>query len=206
MLSLIAGLVLFIGAHAMRLVSETAREGLVSRLGPLAYKGLISLVSLVGLVLMIKGYGIARADPVVLWSPWSGGRHIAALLSLIAFVLVVAAYVPRNTLRSRVGHPMVLGVKLWALGHLIANHTLADLVLFGSLLIWAVLSFRAARRRDALLRARPADATAQSGTMGPIMTAPSRLADLAVIVIGIALYGAFAFHLHASLIGVRPFG
>lgn len=206
MLSLIAGLVLFIGAHAMRLVSETAREGLVSRLGPLAYKGLISLVSLVGLVLVIKGYGIARADPVVLWSPWSGGRHIAALLSLIAFVLVVAAYVPRNTLRSRVGHPMVLGVKLWALGHLIANHTLADLVLFGSLLIWAVLSFRAARRRDALLRARPADATAQSGTMGPTMTAPSRLADLAVIVIGIALYGAFAFHLHASLIGVRPFG
>lgn len=206
MLSLIAGLVLFIGAHAMRLVSETARAGLVSRLGPLAYKGLISLVSLVGLVLVIKGYGIARADPVVLWSPWSGGRHIAALLSLIAFVLVVAAYVPRNTLRSRVGHPMVLGVKLWALGHLIANHTLADLVLFGSLLIWAVLSFRAARRRDALLRARPADATAQSGTMGPTMTAPSRLADLAVIVIGIALYGAFAFHLHASLIGVRPFG
>lgn len=206
MLFLIAGLVLFIGAHAMRLVSETAREGLVSRLGPLAYKGLISLVSLVGLVLVIKGYGIARADPVVLWSPWSGGRHIAALLSLIAFVLVVAAYVPRNTLRSRVGHPMVLGVKLWALGHLIANHTLADLVLFGSLLIWAVLSFRAARRRDALLRARPADATAQSGTMGPTMTAPSRLADLAVIVIGIALYGAFAFHLHASLIGVRPFG
>ena len=206
MLSLIAGLVLFSGAHAMRLVSETAREGLVSRLGPLAYKGLISLVSLVGLVLVIKGYGIARADPVVLWSPWSGGRHIAALLSLIAFVLVVAAYVPRNTLRGRVGHPMVLGVKLWALGHLIANHTLADLVLFGSLLIWAVLSFRAARRRDALLRARPADATAQSGTMGPTMTAPSRLADLAVIVIGIALYGAFAFHLHASLIGVRPFG
>ena len=206
MLSLIAGLVLFIGAHAMRLVSETAREGLVSRLGPLAFKGLISLVSLVGLVLMIKGYGIARADPVVLWSPWSGGRHIAALLSLIAFVLVVAAYVPRNTLRSRVGHPMVLGVKLWALGHLIANHTLADLVLFGSLLIWAVLSFRAARRRDARLRARPAEATAQSGTMGPTMTAPSRWADLAVIVIGIALYGAFAFHLHASLIGVRPFG
>lgn len=206
MLSLIAGLVLFIGAHAMRLVSETARDALVSRLGPLAFKGLISLVSLVGLVLMIKGYGIARADPVVLWSPWSGGRHIAALLSLIAFVLVVAAYVPRNTLRSRVGHPMVLGVKLWALGHLIANHTLADLVLFGSLLIWAVLSFRAARRRDARLRARPADATAQSGTMGPTMTAPSRWADLAVIVIGIALYGAFAFHLHASLIGVRPFG
>ena len=206
MLTLIAGLVLFIGAHAVRLVSEAARDGLVSRLGPLAYKGLVALVSLVGLVLMVKGYGMARADPVVLWSPWSGGRHIAALLSLVAFVLIVAAYVPRNTLRARVGHPMVLGVKLWAFGHLIANHTLADLVLFGSLLVWAVLSFRAARRRDALVREQAIKTEIEGGGRERAVAGPSRLADLAVIVIGIALYGAFAFHLHASLIGVRPFG
>ena len=206
MLTLIAGLVLFIGAHAVRLVSEAARDGLVSRLGPLAYKGLVALASLVGLVLMVKGYGMARADPVVLWSPWSGGRHIAALLSLVAFVLIVAAYVPRNTLRARVGHPMVLGVKLWAFGHLIANHTLADLVLFGSLLVWAVLSFRAARRRDALAREQAINTEIERGGLDRAVAGPSRWADLAVIVIGIALYGAFAFHLHASLIGVRPFG
>ena len=206
MLTLIAGLVLFIGAHAVRLVSEATRDRLVSRLGPLAYKGLVALVSLVGLVLMVKGYGMARADPVVLWSPWSGGRHIAALLSLVAFVLIVAAYVPRNTLRDRVGHPMVLGVKLWAFGHLIANHTLADLVLFGSLLVWAVLSFRAARRRDALARGQAINTESEGGGRERSVTAPSWLADLAVIVIGIALYGAFAFYLHASLIGVRPFG
>ncbi|MBU6187760.1 MAG: protein NrnU [Betaproteobacteria bacterium] len=206
MLTLIAGLVLFIGAHAVRLVSEAARDGLVSRLGPLAYKGLVALASLVGLVLMVKGYGMARADPVVLWSPWSGGRHIAALLSLVAFVLIVAAYVPRNTLRARVGHPMVLGVKLWAFGHLIANHTLADLVLFGSLLVWAVLSFRAARRRDALAREQAINTEIEGGGLDRAVAGPSRWADLAVIVIGIAFYGAFAFHLHVSLIGVRPFG
>lgn len=206
MLTLIAGLALFIGAHAVRLVSETTRDSLVARLGPLAYKGLVSLVSLVGLVLMVKGYGMARADPVALWSPWSGGRHIAALLSLVAFVLVVAAHVPRNTLRARLGHPMVLGIKIWALGHLIANHTLADLALFGSLLVWAVLSFRAARRRDARAREQTRHAETEGRGHEPAVAAPSRLADLAVIVIGLALYGAFAFHLHASLIGVRPFG
>ncbi len=206
MLTLIAGLVLFIGAHAVRLVSETIRDGLVSRLGPLAYKAVVALASLVGLVLMVKGYGMARADPVALWSPWGGGRHIAALLSLVAFVFIAAAYVPRNTLRARVGHPMVLGVKLWALGHLIANHTLADLVLFGSFLVWAVLSFRAARRRDSRTRARLTEAAGKVGVVDPATVAPSRLADLAVIVIGVALYGVFAFYLHASLIGVRPFG
>ncbi|NBS64950.1 MAG: protein NrnU [Betaproteobacteria bacterium] len=206
MQTLIAGLVLFIGAHAVRLVSETTRDRLVARLGPLAYKGLVSLVSLVGLVLVVKGYGMARADPVALWSPWSGGRHIAALFSLVAFVLVVAAYVPRNTLRVRLGHPMVLGIKIWALGHLIANHTLADLVLFGSLLVWAVLSFRAARRRDARAREQILHTESDGRGQDRAVVAPSRLADLAVIVIGLALYGAFAFHLHASLIGVRPFG
>lgn len=206
MLTLIAGVVLFIGAHAVRIVSEDARDRLLARLGPFAYKGLISLASLAGLVLMAKGYAMARLDPIVLWSPWSGGRHIAALLSLVAFVLVVAAYIPRNTLRIRLGHPMVLGVKLWSLGHLIANHTLADLVLFGSLLLWAVLSFRAARRRDAQAREKATGVETQADAQAPATTSPSRLANLAVIVVGIALYGAFAFHLHASLIGVRPFG
>ena len=206
MLILIAGVVLFIGTHAVRIVSEDARDRLMAHFGPLAYKGLISLGSLAGLVLMAKGYAVARVDPIVLWSPWGGGRHVAALLSLAAFVLVVAAYIPRNTLRIRLGHPMVLGVKLWSLGHLIANHTLADLVLFGSLLLWAVLSFRAARRRDARASAQIGGTEMQPGAPTPATIAPSRLADLAVIVVGVALYGAFAFHLHASLIGVRPFG
>lgn len=202
MLSLIAGLIIFIGAHSIRIVSEAARERLLARLGPLPYKALIALASIVGLVLIVHGYSLARADPVALWSPWNGGRHVAALLSLVGFVLMIAAYVPRNAIRARLGHPMVLGVKLWAFGHLFANHTLADLVLFASLLAWAALSFRAARRRDAQAR------LTESASERPIEPRPtgSRWADLAVIMIGCGAYWAFAFHLHARLIGVRPFG
>lgn len=207
MMLLITGLIVFIGAHAIRIVSEDLRSGLVVRLGPLAYKGLISVLSLLGLVLIAKGYAAARANPIELWTAWSGARHVVATLSLVAFVLFVAAYVPKNTLRARLKHPMVIGVKVWALGHLLANHTLADLLLFGSLLAWAVLSFRAARRRDAAA-AQAAGATevaaqSASATAGP---STSRIADAAVIVLGLAAYWVFAFHLHASLIGVRPFG
>jgi len=114
--------------------------------------------------------------------------------------------VPRNTLRARVGHPMVLGVKVWALGHLIANHTLADLLLFGSVLVWAVLSFRAARRRDASALAVVSSATGNP-EQHPAASGPtSRVADAVVVALGLAAYWVFAFHLHASLIGVRPFG
>ncbi|MFM8555965.1 MAG: NnrU family protein [Betaproteobacteria bacterium] len=201
MVLLIAGLILFIGAHSSRIAFESVRERFIASWGPLAYKGLISLASLVGLVLIIKGYADARTHPVNLWPAWAGGRHVAALLMLFSFVLVTAAYVPRNTIRARLKHPMVLGVKLWAFAHLIANQSLADLVLFGALLIWAVLSFRAARRRDAAAlmhpTASPAAAAAES---------TSRLADAAVLIIGLLAYGAFATVLHASLIGVRPFG
>lgn len=201
MFLLLVGLILFIGAHSTRIAFAPARERLIASWGPLVYKGLISVASLAGLVLIIQGYAHARASPVNLWPAWTGGRHAAALLMVFSFVLVTAAYVPRNAIRARLKHPMVLGVKLWALAHLIANQTLADLVLFGAVLIWAVLSFRAARRRDAAALEHPAAASAAGVT-----AAPSRLADAAVLVIGLAAYGAFAMFLHASLIGVRPFG
>ncbi len=214
MMLLIAGLIVFIGAHSVRLVSEDLRAGLVARMGPLAYKGLIAVLSLLGLVLIARGYAAARANPIELWTAWSGARHVVATLSLVAFVLFVAAYVPKNTLRARLKHPMVIGVKVWALGHLLANHTLADLLLFGSLLAWAVLSFRAARRRDAApaqatsQTAGATEAAAQSAQSASAAAGPStsRIADAAVIVLGLAAYWVFAFHLHASLIGVRPFG
>jgi len=201
MVLLIVGLILFIGAHSSRIAFESLRGRLIASWGPLAYKGLVSLVSLAGLVLIIQGYADARTNPVNLWPAWAGGRHVAALLMLFSFVLLTAAYVPRNAIRARLKHPMVLGVKLWALAHLIANHTLADAVLFGAVLLWAVLSFRAARRRDAAALEHP------SATVGAVaMAASSRLADAAVLLIGLVAYGAFAMFLHASLIGVRPFG
>ena len=107
-----------------------------------------SLLSIAGFVLIVWGYGQARLQPMVLWPSPTWTRHLAALLTIPAFVLLVAAYVPRNAIKARLHHPMVLGVKVWALAHLLANNTLADLLLFGGFLAWSVASFTAARKRD----------------------------------------------------------
>ncbi len=161
-------------------------------MGESAWKGLYSLVSILGIVLLVWGYGIARVTPIELWSPPVWGRHLASLLTLLAFVLITAAYVPRNRIRRAVGNPMVAGVALWALAHLLANGRLVDLVLFGAFLIWAVLSFSAARRRDRL-----------TGALRPIGALSG---DLATVLIGVSFWALFAFRLHEWLFGVRPFG
>lgn len=189
---LIAGLIIFLGVHAIRIVADGWRSRQLARLGEPAWKGLYSVLSLAGLALIIWGYGMARQQPVVLWVPPVGMRHLAALLTLAAFVLLAAAYVPRNAVKARLHHPMVLGVKTWALAHLLANGNLADVILFGSFLAWAVMSFIAARKRD---RA--------AGTAYPAGTTGGTVATLAA---GSVAWLAFAFWLHAWLIGVRPFG
>lgn len=189
---LIFGLVLFLAPHSVRIFANDWRSAQIARLGEPAWKGLYSLVSIVGIVLLVWGYGIARVTPIELWSPPIWGRHLASLLTLLAFVLVAAAYVPRNRIRRAVGNPMVAGVALWALAHLLANGRLVDLVLFGAFLIWAVLSFSAARRRDRL-----------SGALRP---AGALSGDLATVLIGVSFWALFAFRLHEWLFGVRPFG
>jgi uncharacterized membrane protein len=189
---LIAGLLLFLGVHSVRIVAEDFRTQQLARLGANGWKGLYSLASIAGFVLIVWGYGLARQQPVVLWPTSTGLRHLAALLTLVAFVFLAAAYVPGNALKARLQHPMVLGVKVWALAHLIANNTLADLLLFGSFLVWAVFSFRAARARD---RA--------AGTTYPACRLPPTLATVAI---GSLAWAAFAFWAHAAWIGVRPFG
>ena len=189
---LILGLVLFLGVHSSRVFAEGARTAVIGRIGANGWKGAYSLVSAAGLVLIVWGYAQARHAPVPLWTPSVGLRHLASLLTLAAFVLLAAAYVPRNAIKARLGHPMVLGVKVWALGHLLANHTLADVVLFGSFLVWAVLSFRAARGRD---RAQ--------GTVRPAGTA---LATVVTVAVGLGAWAGFAFWAHQAWIGVRPFG
>ena len=189
---LILGLVIFLGAHSVRIFAEGWRGSLRVRLGENAYKGMYSVVSLVGLVLIVLGYGVARQQPVVLWLPPTWTRHLAALLTVPAFILLVAAYVPGNSIKAKVHHPMVLGVKAWALAHLLANGNLADLLLFGGFLLWAVLCFRAARQRD---------------RAGSVVYPPGRLAPtLVAVAAGLALWSGFAFWAHAALIGVRPFG
>jgi uncharacterized membrane protein len=192
MTALILGLILFLGVHSTRIVAEDWRTRTRARLGENAYKGLYSLVSIAGFVLLVWGYGQARLDPVLLWGSPSWTRHLAALLTVPAFILLAAAYVPKNGIKARLHHPMVLGVKVWAFSHLLANNTLADLLLFGGFLAWAVLSFRAARARD---RA--------AGTVYP----PGTLAGTAAaVVVGLVAWGVFAFWAHAAWIGVRPFG
>ena len=137
---LVLGLVLFLGVHSVRIVADGWRTQMRARLGEGAWKGLYSVASVVGLVLVVWGYGLARQQPVVLWNPPVGMRHAASLLTLIAFVLLAAAYVPRNVFKAKLHHPMVLSVKVWALAPLLSNGNLADVVLFGAFLLWAVLS------------------------------------------------------------------
>lgn len=192
MTALILGLVIFLGVHSVRIVADDYRSAFIARRGPGAWKGLYSVASLVGFVLIVWGYGQARAQPIVLWAPIPGAAHAAALLTLVAFVLLAAKDVPRNHIKARVQHPMVAGVKVWAFAHLIANHTLADLLLFGGFLAWSIASFAAARRRD---RA--------AGTVYPPGTWRGTLLTVAA---GTAAWAVFAFWLHGWLIGVRPFG
>jgi len=192
MLMLILGLVLFLGVHSTRIVADGWRGATIARIGALPWKGLYTVVSIAGFVLLVWGYGLARQQPVPLWSPPRGMNHLAALLMVFSFILLVATYVPRNAIKARLHHPMVLSVKVWALAHLLSNGNLADVVLFGAFLVWAVLSFRAARARD---RA--------AGTVYPAGTAGGTAVTVAV---GLAAWAGFAFWGHAVLIGVRPLG
>jgi len=192
MTALILGLVIFLGVHSVRIFAEGWRTGLRARVGENAYKGVYTLLSLAGFALIVWGYGQARLAPVMLWTPMVWTRHLAALLMLVSFILLAAAYVPKNGIKAAVHHPMVLGVKVWALAHLLANHTLADLLLFGSFLVWAVLNFRAARQRDRAAGTRYPAGTAQ----GTVIT----------VVAGVVGWAVFAFWAHGWLMGVRPFG
>jgi uncharacterized membrane protein len=189
---LILGLIIFLGAHSTRIVADGWRTAQLKRLGEGAWKGIYSLISLAGFGLIVWGFSLAQQQPVVLWTPPVAMRHVAALLTLIAFVLLAAAYVPHNAIKARLHHPMVLAVKTWAFAHLLANGTLADLLLFGAFLAWAVVCYIAERKRDrAALTQYPA------GTAG---------GTAATVAVGIAAWALFAFWLHGLLIGVRPFG
>jgi uncharacterized membrane protein len=189
---LILGLILFLGMHSVRVFADDWRSAQIGRVGQQAWKGIYSVLSLAGFVLLVWGYGEARSAPLVLWTPPAGLRHAASLLTLVAFVLLAAAYVPGTRIKRAVGHPMVAGTKAWALAHLLSNGTLADVLLFGGFLAWAVLLFIASRKRDR-----------KAGTVyavGPV----SR--DVLAITVGVIAWAVFAFWAHAWLIGVRPFG
>ena len=189
---LILGLVLFLGMHSARVLAEGPRSAFIKKHGEMAWKGIYSVVSIVGFALLIWGFGVARQQPMVLWTSPVWLRHMAALLTLVAFVLLVSAYVSGNGIKARVHHPMTLGVKVWAFAHLIANNTLADVVLFGTCLAWSIAAFTMARRRDRAL--------------GTVYPAGSMARTAVTVVVGLVAWAAFAFWAHGAWIGVRPYG
>jgi len=193
MLTLIAGLIVFLGVHSVRIFADDWRTRQQQKWGADAWRGAYAVLSLAGLVLVIYGFGLVRNEPVWIWIPPVGMRHAASLLNLFGFILLAAAYVPGNAIKARVYHPMVAGVKLWAVAHLMANGNLGHLVLFGSFLAWAVADFISARKRD---------------RRNPSTTAPvTKLsATLITVVVGVVAWLVFAFWLHGLLIGIKPFG
>jgi uncharacterized membrane protein len=199
MTQLILGLILFLGAHSVRIWADGWRDQTIEAYGEKAFKGVYALVSILGFYLLVVGYGEARLQTVALWNPPIFTKHISMLLMLLSSILLVATYIPRNHFKMRLGHPMVLSVKVWALSHLLANGNLADLVLFGSFLIWAVLNFRSARARDRAQVQNP-------DAMEDVPLKPNLFATLIALFGGMALWALITFVLHVKLVGVAPMG
>jgi uncharacterized membrane protein len=186
MLKLVAGLVIFLGVHSIAIFAGGWRERMVGRLGPLAWKGLYTAASLVGFVLLVGGYAQARLDPVVLYQPPYWLRHVAMLLLLPMFPLLLSAYLP-GRIKAAVKHPMLTATKAWALSHLLVNGMLADVLLFGGFLAWAVLDrISVGKRPQPAPRAAPA----------------SMRNDVIAVVGGLVLYAVFLKWAHGLLIGV----
>lgn len=183
---LILGLLIFLGVHSVSIVAPGWRDAQVARLGEKPWKGLYTVLAIAGFVLLVIGYGQARQSPVVLYTPPVALRHVALLLLLPVFVLLLAAYLP-GRVKTAAKHPMLLATKLWATAHLLANGNLADVLLFGGFLAWAVADRISMKRR----------------VQRPLPGAPAgRFNDPIAIVGGLALYALFVKFGHAWLIGV----
>lgn len=186
---LIAGLLLFLGIHSVAIFTPGLRAGAVERLGLWPWKGVYSLVAIAGFALIVIGYGQARMQPVWLYQPPAGLRHLSMLLMLPVFPLLLAAYLPGRIQRAA-KHPMLVATKLWALAHLLVNGGLHDVLLFGGFLAWAVLDRISVKRRANVVPPPGAPATAWN--------------DAIAVVAGLALYVGFVVWLHRALIGVSP--
>jgi len=189
MLLLIVGLIIFLGVHSIAIIAPGLRERLRSRMGDGPWKGLYSLVSLLGFALIIYGFGLARHSPMVLYTPPQWMRDVTALFMLPVFPLLFAAYLP-GRIKTTAKQPMLAAVKFWAFAHLLANGMLADALLFGGFLAWAVMDRISLKRRPQNLRAAP----------------PGPFNDAIAIIVGLALYAIFIGWAHLRLFGVSPFG
>jgi uncharacterized membrane protein len=187
---LILGLIVFLGVHSVSIVANPWRDATLARIGIGAWKGIYSVVSAIGLALLIVGYGIARQHPIVLYTPPVFMRHITLLLMLPFFPLLLAAYLPGRIQRTA-KNPMLVAVKLWALAHLLANGTAHDVLLFGAFLAWAVADRISLKRRP--VRVVPG-------------APPSGANDAIALIGGLLLYVLFVTAAHRWLIGVSPLG
>ena len=186
MTELIAGLILFLGVHSISIVAPAWRDRMAERAGPLLWRGVYSIVALIGLVLVVRGYADSRGQTMIVYQLPRWVHAISSTLMLPVFPLLIAAYLP-GIIRTAARHPMLVAVKLWAVAHLLANGTLADVILFGSILAWAVADRISLQRRPQ--RAAPA---APAG----------RWNDLIAIVAGVGLYAFMLNGGHAWLIGM----
>ncbi len=187
---LILGLIVFLGTHVFTM-ARGPRARLIERIGEGPYKGLYSLVTLAGLILIVVGYGQYRAHGWIdVWQPPTWTRHLALVLVWVAFVMVAAAYFP-GRIKGALKHPMLAGVKVWALAHLLANGDLGSILLFGSILAWAVAARISVKRRD-VVRDHAGPAAAPAGGRN----------DVLAVVVGTAAFFVFAIWLHPWLIGV----
>lgn len=185
---LIAGLALFLGVHCIAIFAPGLRAAGVAKLGLMGWKGVYSLIAIAGFVMLCMGYAEARVEaPIWLYQPPKGLRHLALLLLLPVFPLLVSVYIP-SRIRSKAKHPMLLATKLWALAHLLANGGLHDVLLFGGFMAWAVLDRISLKRRAVTLPSAPA----------------SPWNDLLVVMLGLGLYVLFVGGLHKMLVGVSP--
>ena len=186
MIILILGLIIFLGIHSTSIINESWRDNMVSKVGKWSWKGLYSLVSITGFILIIWGYDITRDTATDLYMPPLWMQHVSLILLLPVFPLLIAAYAP-GRIKSSIHHPMLAATIIWAVAHLLSNGSVADFILFGSFLGWAIADLYSFRYRSAR----------------PIPGAPpGRFNDTIALVLGICMFLAFIFWLHEYLIGI----
>jgi uncharacterized membrane protein len=187
---LVLGLVIFLGLHSTRIVSESGRERAIARIGEGPWKGVYSLISAIGFVLIVWGFARARYDAPQLWTLPAGARHITMLLMLVALILFASFLFKRSHIAVLTHHPMLWSVLLWSAGHLFANGSAADLVLFGAFFVWSAADLVSAYARD-----RPS---------GVVYPEPQVAATASAVVVGLVVYALLIGGLHFWLFGVSP--
>ncbi|WP_112994325.1 NnrU family protein [Hyphomicrobiales bacterium] len=188
---LVLGIIIFLGMHLIRVVAPGFRAGIIERRGKGTWRGIYAILSLIGLCLIIYGFGQARTETGMLYDPPVFLRHIALLLMLFAFVFLAAGFLPAGRIAVAVKHPQILSIKTWALAHLLANGETSSVLLFGSFLAWAVILRISLKHRE------------RAGErVLPVFKSSTN--DVLAIVIGLVAYGLFVWKLHEWLIGVAP--